>query len=76
MELKFCQSCGMPLSEGLFGTNADGRFLQDCTMDEMIGHCAQFVDEVDKQLPEPVTREQYIAQMKQYFPHLKRWSGR
>ena len=74
MEQKFCQSCGMPLTEELFGTNADGskneeyciycykdgKFLQDCTMEEMIGHCAQFVDE-------------YIAQMKMYFPLLKRW---
>ena len=54
MEQKFCQSCGMPLTEELLGTNADGsknedyciycykdgKFLQDCTMDEMIEHCA------------------------------------
>jgi general stress protein 26 len=50
MEQKFCQSCGMPLSPEVLGTNADGRknedycmycykngkFLQDCTMEEMI----------------------------------------
>ena len=88
MEQKFCQSCGMPLTEGLFGTNADGSkngdyciycykdgaFLQDCTMDEMIEHCSQFVDEVNKHLPQPVTREQYKEQMRKYFPYLKRWS--
>ena len=89
MEQKFCQSCGMPLSEGLFGTNADGsmnedyciycykegKFLQDCTMDEMIEHCAQFVDEVNKGLPQPITKEEYIARMKMYFPQLKRWQN-
>jgi hypothetical protein len=77
----------MPLTEELFGTNADGskneeyciycykdgKFLQDCTMEEMIGHCAQFVDEVNKGLPKPITKEEYIAQMKMYFPLLKRW---
>ena len=87
MELKFCQSCGMPLTEELLGTNADGskneeyciycykdgKFLQDCTMDEMIEHCAQLVGEVNKGLPQPITREEYIGQMKMYFPHLKRW---
>ncbi len=112
MEQKFCQSCGMPLTEELLGTNADGtkneeyciycykdgKFLQDCTMDEMIEHCAQlmeqreeseeifnspesrekktegqFVNEVNKGLPQPITREEYIGQMKMYFPHLRRW---
>lgn len=48
---KICQSCGMPMKdESIYGTNADGsknsdyciycykdgKFLQDCTMDEMI----------------------------------------
>ena len=87
MEMKFCQSCGMPLTEEVLGTNADGsknedfciycykdgKFLQECTMEEMIEHCAQFVDEVNKGLPEPLTKEEYIGRMKMYFPHLKRW---
>ena len=87
MEQKFCQSCGMPLTNEVLGTNADGsknedycmycykdgKFLQDCTMDEMIEHCAQFVNEVNKGLPQPITKEEYIGQMKMYFPHLKRW---
>ena len=87
MEQKFCQSCGMPLTDQVLGTNADGskneeycmycykdgKFLQDCTMDEMIEHCAQFVNEVNKGLPQPITKEEYIGQMKMYFPHLKRW---
>ena len=77
----------MPLTEKLLGTNADGsknedyciycykdgKFLQECTMDEMIEHCARFVNEVNKGLPQPITKEEYIGQMKMYFPHLKRW---
>ena len=55
------------------GTNADGstsfdycqycykngKFLQECTMDEMIEHCSQFVDEVNKNMPQPMTKEEY-----------------
>ena len=85
---QFCQSCGMPLtSKADCGTKADGstdfeycrfclkdgKFLQDCTMDEMIDHCASFIDEVNKNLPEPMTAEQYKQQMRQFFPLLKRW---
>ena len=47
MEQKFCQSCGMPLTNEILGTNADGsknedycnycykdgKFTQDCTME-------------------------------------------
>ena len=47
----------MPLTDDVLGTNADGtknedycmycykdgKFLQDCTMEEMIEHCAQFL---------------------------------
>ena len=87
MKQRFCQSCGMPLTEEVLGTNADGSknedycmycykdglFLQDCTMDEMIEHCAQYVGEVNKGLPQPITKEEYMGQMKMYFPHLKRW---
>ena len=77
----------MPLSEEMLGTNADGsknedycqycykdgEFLQQVTMDEMIEHCAQFVDEVNKNMPVPMTREEYIGQLTVYFPRLKRW---
>ena len=87
MEMKFCQSCGMPLTDEILGTNADGsknedyctycykdgKFLQDCTMDEMIEFCAQFVDEVNKNMPKPMTRDEYKDMMRQYFPMLKRW---
>ena len=85
--MKFCQSCGMPLNDENRGTNADGsknddycmycyqngKFTNDCTMDEMIEFCAQFVDEVNKNMPKPMTKEEYKDVMRQYFPMLKRW---
>ncbi len=89
MEQKFCQSCGMPLMEsGQFGTNKDqtvnddycmycfkdGAFTQALTMDEMIAHCAQFVEEFNKDAGQKLTKDEAIAQMKQYFPKLKRWA--
>ena len=85
---QFCQSCGMPLTRvGDCGTNADGstnfdyckycykdgRFLQDMTMDQMIEHCAQFVDEVSKNMPKPMTKDEYKQMMYSFFPMLKRW---
>ena len=85
---QFCQSCGMPLTRiEDCGKNADGstnfdycqycykdgKFLQECTMDEMIEHCAQFVDEVNKQMPKPMTKEEYKQMMHGFFPMLKRW---
>ena len=77
----------MPLTEEVLGTNADGsgneeyciycykdgRFRQAFTMDEMIEHCAQFVDEVNKQMPKPITKEEYKQMMRSLFPTLKRW---
>ena len=68
MEMKFCQSCGMPLT-------SDEVFAQDCTMDEMIEHCAQFVEEFNKDSEQKVTKEEAIAMMKQEFPKLKRWQA-
>ncbi len=86
-EQSFCQSCGMPLTNDVLGTDADGsknedycmycykdgKFLQDYTMDEMIEHCAQFVGAVNEGLENPITKEEYIGMMKSYFPQLKRW---
>ena len=85
--MKFCQSCGMPLTDEVLGTNADGskneeyciycykdgKFTQECTMDEMIEHCAQFVSEFNEGSGLKLTREEAIGQMKMFFPHLKRW---
>lgn len=44
MEMKFCQSCGMPLTPEILGTNADGS-----------------------------KNEEYKAELRKYFPTLKRW---
>lgn len=88
-EMKFCQSCGMPINDQMLGTNADGsknedycmycykdgKFLQNCTLDEMIEHCSQFVDEVNKNMPKPMTKEEYKQMIRQYFPMLKRWKN-
>ena len=85
---QFSQSCGMPLTKNEdCGTNVDGstnydycqycykdgNFLQECTMDEMIEHCSQFVDEVNKNMPKPMTKEEYKQMMQGFFPMLKRW---
>ena len=51
------------------------KFTQDCTMDEMIEHCAQFVEEFNKDSEQKVTKEEAIAMMKQEFPKLKRWQN-
>ena len=87
---QFCQSCGMPLTKNEdCGTNADGsinfdyckycyadgHFLQEMTMDQMIEHCAQFVDEVNKNMPKPMTRDEYKQMMYGFFPMLKRWKN-
>ena len=85
--MKFCQSCGMPLTDEVLGTNADGskneeycmycykdgKFVQDCTMEEMIEHCAQFVGVFNEGSGLQLTKEEAIGQMKMFFPHLKRW---
>lgn len=87
MEIKFCQSCGMPLTNEIFGTNADstpnedyciycykdGKFTQDMTMEQMIDFCAQFTDEINRNSGQNLTVEQMKEQMRQFFPHFKRW---
>ena len=89
MEMKFCQSCGMPLTNEVLGTNADGtpnedyciycykdgKFTQDMTMEQMIDHCAQFTDEINRQSGQNLTQEQAKEMMRQFFPHLKRWKN-
>ena len=86
-EMKFCQSCGMPLTDDVLGTNADGSkseeyciycykdgvFTGDFTMEEMADFCAQFVDEFNKNTGQSLTREEYKQQLLKYFPNLKRW---
>ena len=84
---QFCQSCGMPLTADLLGTNADGsknmdycifcykdgRFLQDVTMEGMIDHCLKYLDEMNQMMPAPMTAEEYRKMALYHFPMLKRW---
>ena len=83
MKEMFCQSCGMPLEEGVFGTEKDGglntdyckycyengAFTSDCTMEEMIQYCVPFMATEESGL----TKEQAEAMMREQFPMLKRW---
>lgn len=83
-----CQSCAMPLTdERLLGTNEDqsknqdyciycykdGVFTTGLTMDEMISQCADMIDEVNQNLEQPITREEYTRYLKRLIPTLKRW---
>ena len=87
-EMHFCQSCGMPLTDEILGTNADGSkneeyciycfkdgaFTGDFTMDEMIEFCSQFVEQYNKDSGQNLTQDEYKAMLRQYYPNLKRWS--
>ena len=83
MSEAYCQSCGMPLGEGgeMRGSEADGspsrdyckycyekgRFLADCTMEEMVEHCLPHM---------PLGRtdpEACRAYMRSLLPTLGRW---
>ena len=90
MEAQLCQSCGMPLADPtLLGTNKDGSendeyciycyknggFTEEVTMDEMIENCIRFLDEFNKDAEMQLTKEEATAQMKQFFPQLKRWKN-
>ncbi len=79
----------MPMANEILGTNADGsrnedyciycykdsKFTQDMTMEQMIDHCAQFTDEINRQSGQNLTQEQAKEMMRQFFPHLKRWKN-
>lgn len=83
-DMKFCQSCGMPLGPGSpRGTEADGsasedycsycykdgKFAGEMTMEEMIDFCAPMMAQANPGM----TEDQAKAQMHQFFPMLKRW---
>lgn len=85
METKYCECCGMPMGETdeLYGTEADGskskdyckycynegKFLVDCTMEEMIDFCVEPMLESNPNM----TAEEAKAMMREVFPTLKRW---
>lgn len=83
--MKFCQSCAMPLEqEEHFGTNKDGskneeycaycfkdgKFTEEMTMDEMIAYCADHAEEWGI----PMSKGDFVKQMRENFPKLKRWA--
>ncbi|WP_295940879.1 zinc ribbon domain-containing protein [uncultured Alistipes sp.] len=87
-QIKFCQSCGMPMQAAAdFGTEADntpsvdycvycykdGAFTADCTMEEMIQHCAQYHEEFRDLDGKSYTYDESVRLMREYFPSLKRW---
>jgi hypothetical protein len=83
----FCQSCGMPLTKEYFSTNADGStnteycsycfkdgaFTKNETMEEMIEHNLEYLEEFNKDSAQIFTKEEAREEMRKYFPTLKRW---
>ena len=86
-ETKFCQSCGMPLTDELCGTNADGSkseyyciycykdgaFTGDFTMEEMVEFCSMYVADYNKATGQNLTCCEYKEVLRNYYPTLKRW---
>lgn len=86
--MKFCQSCGMPLTDEILGTNADGSkseeycmycykdgaFTGDFTMEQMAEYCSMFVEEYNKNTGKNLTACEYKEVLLQFFPTLKRWN--
>ena len=86
----YCQSCAMPLTKDEEkGTEADGSLSQDycvyCykngaftenrTMEEQIQFLADMDIEWKGADGQPLTREQRVVAMQEYFPTLKRWQA-
>ena len=83
MDMKICQSCGMPMQEDQYGSNTDGsrndtyccycykdgEFTRDCTMEEMADFCAPFEVEGGRSK----TVEEAKAGLMTYFATLSRW---
>ena len=80
--MQYCQSCTMPLTEDLYGTNADGSLNEDyckycysngaftapdMTMERMIEICVPYM--VEQGMEEASAR--YL--LEEYLPKLKRW---
>ena len=80
----YCQSCGMPLTKEVLGTEADGNtnkdyciycykdgnFTADITMEQMIDFCVKPMVDNNKDM----TEEKARSMMKEFFPKLKRWN--
>ena len=42
-------------------------------MEQMIDHCAQYVDEFNRNTGQAISQEEYKQVMRSFFPMLKRW---
>ena len=84
MDKKICQSCGMPItSSNDLGKNmdgsinndyckycyADGKFIDDVSMNEYIDMCSMYSEQAG------MTREEMKTYCTKLFPTLKRWRG-
>ena len=80
--MKFCQSCAMPMSDEHFGSEKDGsksedycsycyqdgEFTTDISMEEMIDYSAPKAAEATG-----MSEEAARKMCEDMFPHLKRW---
>lgn len=80
--MKFCQSCAMPMTDDDFGTEKDGskseeyckycyqngEFTSDITMEEMIDFCVPKTAEATG-----MSEEEARKMSEEFFPQLKRW---
>lgn len=83
MKEKFCQRCGMPLSQGLYGSDRDGSenalyckycfsgglFTQDVTLEEMADICAVHLAQAHPEF----SLAQAKVHMLSVLPRLSRW---
>ncbi|MEC2211127.1 zinc ribbon domain-containing protein [Bacillus paralicheniformis] len=84
MEHHICQSCGMPMTSELFGTEKDGGKNRDycmycyengaythpdATLKKMIDICVPYIKEEGK------TEAEARSLMERTLPHLKRWAS-
>ena len=84
MDMHFCQSCGMPVTEELLGTEANGEKNPDyctycyqkgaftfpgATMEQMIEICVPHMLEANPGMTEAQAR----AMMEGFLPSLSRW---
>lgn len=80
----------MPLyEEQYFGTNADGSanreycvycfkggaFTNDETMEQVIEHNLEYLEEFNKDSEQKYSKEEARQEMLKYFPTLKRWKA-
>ncbi len=71
MDNKICQSCGMPITnKEELGTNKDGEFIDNVTMEEYIDMCSQYGEQAG------MTNEEMKEYLTKLFPNLKRWGNK